>query len=161
MWVQLLSSDTPEEGIRSRYGWLWATMWLLGIELRTFGGAVSALNCWAISPADARVFWGSCRVFHGEEQCQRGRLLDLVFDSTYLASDSDFVNWYLILGLICISLMINVVLHIFKCLSTSCTSSLDSLKRRSFLYSIINVLCIFSMQVSQQVRELQKFSSTL
>jgi hypothetical protein len=26
-------------------------MWLLGIELRTFGRAISALNCWAISPA--------------------------------------------------------------------------------------------------------------
>jgi hypothetical protein len=36
----LLSSDTPEEGVRSRYGWLWATMWLLGFELRTFGRAV-------------------------------------------------------------------------------------------------------------------------
>jgi hypothetical protein len=46
-----LSSDTPEEGIISCNGWLWATKWLLGIELRTFGRAVSALNCWAISPA--------------------------------------------------------------------------------------------------------------
>ena len=40
----------PEEGIRSRYRWLWATMWLLGFELRTFRRAVSALTCWAISP---------------------------------------------------------------------------------------------------------------
>jgi hypothetical protein len=35
-----LSSDTPEEGVRSHYGWLWATMWLLGFELQTFGRAV-------------------------------------------------------------------------------------------------------------------------
>jgi hypothetical protein len=33
------------------YRWLWATMWLLGIELRTSGRAVSALNHWDISPA--------------------------------------------------------------------------------------------------------------
>jgi hypothetical protein len=46
-----LSSDTPEEGIRSHYRWLWATMWLLGFELRTFGRAVSALTRWAISLA--------------------------------------------------------------------------------------------------------------
>ena len=46
-----LSSDTPEEGVRSCYGWLWATIWLLGFELMTFRRAVSALNCWAISPA--------------------------------------------------------------------------------------------------------------
>jgi hypothetical protein len=29
---------------------LWAAMWVLGIELRTFGRAASVLNCWAISP---------------------------------------------------------------------------------------------------------------
>jgi hypothetical protein len=34
----------PEEGIRSHYGWLLATMWLLGFELRTFRRAVSALT---------------------------------------------------------------------------------------------------------------------
>ena len=45
-----LSSDTPEEGIRFPYWWLWATMWLLGFELKTFGRAVGTLNCWAISP---------------------------------------------------------------------------------------------------------------
>jgi hypothetical protein len=51
----LLSSDTPEEGIRSHYRWLWATMWLLEIELRNSGRAVSALNHWAISPAPSQV----------------------------------------------------------------------------------------------------------
>ena len=43
-----LPSDTPEEGIDSHYRWLWATVWLLGIELRTSGRAVSALNSWII-----------------------------------------------------------------------------------------------------------------
>ena len=47
----LLSSDTSVEGIRSCYRWLWATMWLLGIELKTFGRAVIVLNCWVISLA--------------------------------------------------------------------------------------------------------------
>jgi hypothetical protein len=36
-------------------GW-WATMWLLGIELRTSGRAVGVLNHWAISPAWDLVF---------------------------------------------------------------------------------------------------------
>ena len=31
----------PTEGIRFHYRWLWATTWLLGIELRTFRRAVS------------------------------------------------------------------------------------------------------------------------
>jgi hypothetical protein len=36
-----LSSDTPEEGIKSHYKWLRTTTWLVGIELRTSGRAVS------------------------------------------------------------------------------------------------------------------------
>ena len=40
----LLSSDTPEEGIRSLHRWLCTIMWLLGIELRTSGKAVNALK---------------------------------------------------------------------------------------------------------------------
>jgi hypothetical protein len=38
-----LSSDTPEEDIRSHYRWLYATIWLLGFELRTFRRAVVRL----------------------------------------------------------------------------------------------------------------------
>ena len=33
----------------SHYRWLWTTVWLLGIELRTSARAASVLNCWAIS----------------------------------------------------------------------------------------------------------------
>jgi hypothetical protein len=54
-----LSSDTPKEGVRFYYGWLWATMWRLGFELMTFGRTVSALNCWAVSPAPPSFFWVS------------------------------------------------------------------------------------------------------
>ena len=45
---------TPEEGTRS-HRWLWATMWLLGLELRMSGRAASAVNLWAISPAQERI----------------------------------------------------------------------------------------------------------
>ena len=34
-------------------------MWFLGLELRTFGGAASALNHCAISPAHSRGFYSS------------------------------------------------------------------------------------------------------
>ena len=43
MNILSLSSDTPEDGIISHYTWLWATMWLLRIELRTSERAVSIL----------------------------------------------------------------------------------------------------------------------
>jgi hypothetical protein len=52
IWVHCSCLQTHNRrGIRSHCRWLWATMWLLGIELRTSGRAVSALNHWAISPA--------------------------------------------------------------------------------------------------------------
>ena len=40
-----------EEGTTPLNRWLWATMCLPGIELRTFGRVVSAFTLWAISPA--------------------------------------------------------------------------------------------------------------
>ena len=52
LWLHCSCLQTHQKrGIRSHYRWLWATMWLLGLELRTFGRAVSALNRWAISLA--------------------------------------------------------------------------------------------------------------
>ena len=52
----------PEEDMRSHYRWLWATMWLLGIELRIFRRENSALHHWAISPAT--VFWIRMKHIH-------------------------------------------------------------------------------------------------
>jgi hypothetical protein len=64
MYMSTLSEEvTPEEGIRSHYRWLSATMWLLGIELRTSGRAVSALNHWAISPALAPFSFANLIIF--------------------------------------------------------------------------------------------------
>jgi hypothetical protein len=50
------SLDIREEGIGSYYRWLWAIIWLLGIELRTSGRRASALNCWFTSPSLQRNF---------------------------------------------------------------------------------------------------------
>ena len=58
MWVHRCCVHTYEEDIRSHYRWLWDTVWLLGIELRIYWRAVSALNHWAISPAPTPFrFW--------------------------------------------------------------------------------------------------------
>ena len=44
-----------EEDVRSHYRWLWATMWFLGIELRTSGRAVSPqLPVWVLLPVGFR-----------------------------------------------------------------------------------------------------------
>ena len=68
----------PEQGTRSHYRWLWATMWLLGIELRTSGRAASALNRWAISPACfhsflIQVFCFGIRPYRWETDQRNGR----------------------------------------------------------------------------------------
>jgi hypothetical protein len=52
-----LCSETPEESMGSYNRWLWATMWLLGIEFRAPGRTASALNLWAISPAPEIYFF--------------------------------------------------------------------------------------------------------
>jgi hypothetical protein len=69
----------PEEGTRSNYRRLWASMWLLGIELRTSERAATALNLWTISPAplnsiftpvgkSSSVFFYEPRLAHGGAQ---------------------------------------------------------------------------------------------
>ena len=78
----LLSLDTPEEGIGSHYRWLWDTMWLLGIELKTSRRIVSVLNCWAISPALSSMFVLSVcfSVFFRSPSC--------FFQTYYVAEDN-------------------------------------------------------------------------
>jgi hypothetical protein len=52
MWVHCHCLQTHQKRASdAHYRRLWTTMWLLGIELRTCGRAVSALNHWATSPA--------------------------------------------------------------------------------------------------------------
>jgi hypothetical protein len=45
-----MSTYIPVESTRSHFRWLWATMWLLGIEVKTSGRVVSALKYWDTTP---------------------------------------------------------------------------------------------------------------
>lgn len=49
--IHMVYTTMPEENDRSPYRWLWAIMWLVGIELRTSGRALSTLNHRLISLA--------------------------------------------------------------------------------------------------------------
>jgi hypothetical protein len=44
IYLLYMSTNTPEEGTGSHWRWLWATRWLLGIELRNSGRAVISLD---------------------------------------------------------------------------------------------------------------------
>ena len=68
--------------ISLHYGWLWATMWLLGFDLRTFGRVVSALNHWAISPAPVTQIFK--RGKNSLPYARKGFLLEAKFRVTYI-----------------------------------------------------------------------------
>lgn len=55
-YICMLSSCTSEEGIKSHYRWLWATMWWLGIKFR-ISRMSSILNCWSIFPGHLILFF--------------------------------------------------------------------------------------------------------
>ena len=65
MWVHCRCLQTHlKRALDPHYRWLWATMWWLGIELRTSGRTVSALYHWAISPAQDSVSLNKQKVIH-------------------------------------------------------------------------------------------------
>jgi len=68
-WYTVAVFRHTRDGIRSHYRWLWATMWLLGFELRTSGRAVGALNRWAISPAPSSLLQLVISSFSGCALC--------------------------------------------------------------------------------------------
>jgi hypothetical protein len=73
MWVHCPCLQIHQKRASNpHYRWLWATMWLLEIELRTSGRAMSALNRWSIFPADS---W----------------LLHCSFKATYPCSEVNFL----------------------------------------------------------------------
>jgi hypothetical protein len=50
-------------GIGSHYRWLWTTMWLLGIELRTSGRTVRTHNHWAMIQPPGGISFASFSLF--------------------------------------------------------------------------------------------------